>query len=335
MKSIGAIETLLVARPDRVGDVILSSSCLPAVRAHFPQAALHWMVAERMHPLFHAHPLLEGLMGTGEGTRWQRVRQLARTLRALRPDALVLLQPDRAIELGSRFAGVPVRAGFARPRCWPQFLTHATPYRKNEGMKHEAANNFEVLALLGVPTPVEFKPSLSPDPAARERLALRLGANAAGLARCAALHLAAHGAKPRVPLENFAALAGWLKHTHGLRTILIGTETEPAAARLRELAGLAATDLLDLRGPADLAETAWLLREAAFCAARDTGPAHLAAAEGCPTLVFFLDVRPLMGPRRWTPLGPRVEVLTPGPGGFGLAAMQSAAAKLLARGRAG
>lgn len=333
MKPVGSIRTLVVARPDRVGDVILSSSCLPAVRAHFPDATLHWMVATRMHPLFSAHPLIDGVMTTGEGSFWQRVSARRREFIRLQPDALVLLQPDRAIEIAAWLAGVRTRIGFARPRCWPQFLTHAVPYRKSDGAKHEAENNFEVLSLLGVPMPGNFRPSLSPDPAARGRLAARLGTNATEVSRCAVLHLAAHGTKPRVPMEVFAALAGWLKRERGLRLILIGTETDPPAAQLCGLAGLAKDDLLDLRGPADLAETAWLLGSAAFCAARDTGPAHLAAAQGCPTLVFFMDPRPLMAPRRWTPLGSCVEVLRPGTDGFDLAAMQAAAGRLLRRGR--
>lgn len=335
MKPVGSIKTLVIARPDRVGDVILSSSCLPAVRRHFPDAALHWMVAARMHPLFVAHPLIDGVMTTGEGSFWPRVNELRRALGSLEPDAVALLQPDRAVEIASWLAGVRLRAGFSRARHWPQFLTHAVPYRKSEGAKHEAENNFDVLNLLGVSMPVALQPSLSPDPAARGRLAARLGARATKLARFAVLHLAAHGTKPRVPLPVFAALAGWLGKERGLGVILIGTETDPAAAQFRELAGLGASDVLDLRGPADLAETAWLLAETAFCAARDTGPAHLAAAQGCPTLVFFMDLRPLMAPRRWTPLGRCVEVLTTNDGGFDFAAVKVAATRLLDRGRAG
>ena len=38
----------------------------------------------------------------------------------------------------------------------------------------------------------------------------------------------------------------------------------------------------------------------------DTGPMHLTAAVGCPSLVFFT---PASDPRRVRPLGPRVQVL--------------------------
>ena len=152
-----------------------------------------------------------------------------------------------------------------------------------------------------------------------------------GLPRCAVFHLAAHGAKPRAPLELLAGLAGSLWRSHGLRPLLVGTETDPPASQVAQLAGIAPSELIDLRGATDLAELAWLLGSAALCAARDSGPAQLAAAMGCRTLVFFVDPRPILGPVRWTPLGSRVEALAPGPENFTVAAAQAAAERLLAK----
>jgi len=324
------IRTLVVARPDRLGDVVISSSCLAAVRAHFPGARLHWLVADRMRPLFHGHTLIDGVLTPGPGGFWPRVFRLALGLRRQRPDAVALLQPDSVVEVAAWLARVPSRAGWARRRFRPQFLTQSTPYRKSEGAKHEARYNFDVLGLLGVPEPASLEPLLSPDPAARARLEARLGADAPALSGCAALHLAAHRGKPRVPLEVLASLAGWLRRERGLRPLLIGTEADPSAARVAELAGIAPAELIDLRGATDMAELAWLLRSAAFCAARDSGPAQLAAAMGCRTLVFFIDPRPILGPVRWKPLGPRVEILPADPESFVAATAQAAAARLLA-----
>ena len=325
-----SISTLVVARPDRLGDVVLSSSCLPAVRSHFPHANLHWLIDERFRSLFHAHPLLDGLLVTAAGSLGQRVHQLRQDFRRLRPDALVLLQPHRVVELAARLEQVPVRAGFARLRCWPQFLTHPTPYRKSLGLEHESLQNFNALALLGVGRPGQLAPTLTPDPAARFRLQQQVGERAGLLPRCAALHLAAHGSKLRVPLAVFARLTAWLQQTHGLGVVLVGLETDPPAAQLAELAGVDAARIIDLRGPRDVAETAWLLSSVALFAARDSGPAHLAAAFGCPTLAMFPDVRPIAGPARWRPLGSQVEALpADAGGGFTPEKVHAAAARLL------
>jgi ADP-heptose:LPS heptosyltransferase len=327
--------TLVVARPDRLGDVVLSSSCLPAVRAHLPHASIHWLIKERYRPLFHHHPLLDGLIGVGEGGLLQRIRGLREHFRSLRPDALVLLQPDRAVELAAWLERIPLRAGFSRLRCWPQFLTDRVPYRKSLGIEPEAEQNFRALARLGIGRPAGLEPVLTPDPAGRERVQQRLGARAALLPRCAAFHLAAHGGKVRAPLAAFAGLAAWLGQNHGLGVVLVGFETDPPAAQLAELAGIDPAGIIDLRGPADVAEMAWVLGTAALCAGRDSGPAHLAAALRCPTLVFFPDPRPIVGPTRWRPLGPNVEVASVNAAGqFPAADVQSAAARLLSsRGR--
>ncbi len=324
------VRTLVVARCDRLGDVVISSSCLGAVRAHFPDARVHWLVADRMRPLFFEHPSIDGVLTPGGSGRVGRALRLAGALRQLQPDAIALLQLDGGVALAAWLARVPVRVGFAQ-RGGPQFLTRSVPYRKSEGAKHEARYNFDVLGLLGVTEPAMLEPRLAPDPAARARLAARLGAHAAALPRCAAFHLAAHGAKPRAPLELLAGLAGALWRTHGLRPLLVGTEADPPASRVAQLAGVALSELIDLRGATDTAELAWLLEAVALCAARDSGPAQLAAAMGCRTLVFFVDPRPILGPVRWTPLGSRVEVLPPGRENFTVAAAQAAAERLLAK----
>jgi len=323
------VRTLVVARPDRIGDVVLSSSCFAAVRAHFPKAAIHWLIDEQLWPLFHRHPLLAGLIARGHGPWWPRVRRLRDTFRQLRPDAVALLQPDRSVAFAAWMAGIPVRAGFTRLRCAPQLLTHAAPYRKSEGMRHEAEFNFDVLGLLGVNRPDALVPSLSLDPSNGAALGARLGAGAARLRRSVAIHLAAHGDKARVPLDSLAGLAGWLQRSHGLGTVLVGLETDPLLAEFARLADLAPESILDLRGATTIGETAAILQSVALCVGRDSGPTHLAAALGCPTLALFVDLRPLAGPSRWRPLGPRVEVVEAAGRGFALPEVHAAVERLL------
>ena len=323
------VRTLVVARPDRIGDVVLSSSCFTAVRARFPRAAIHWLIDDQLWPLFQQHPLLAGRIARGHGPWWSRVRRLRDTFRQLRPDAVALLQPDRAVAVAAWMAGIPVRAGFSRLRCAPQFLTHAVPYRKSEGTRHEAEFNFDVLELLGVNRTNALVPSLSLDPSNGAALPAMLGADPTRLRRGVAFHLAAHGNKARVPLELLADLAGWLQRSHGLSTVLVGLETDPPLDQFARLAQLAPESILDLRGATTIGETAAILQGVALCVGRDSGPTHLAAALGCPTLALFVDVRPLAGPSRWRPLGPRVEVVGAEGAGFAPNEVHAAVERLL------
>ena len=78
------------------------------------------------------------------------------------PPIALLPALDSVVETAAWLARVPMRAGWARRRWWPQFLTRAVPYRKSEGTKHEARYNFDVLSLLGVPEPATLEPPLRP-----------------------------------------------------------------------------------------------------------------------------------------------------------------------------
>jgi ADP-heptose:LPS heptosyltransferase len=326
------IRNLVIARYDRLGDVVLSSSCLAPVRTHFPGASIRLLVAGPWRGLFQGHPAVDGLVAAPQGGWILRAFALAREFRGMGTDALALLEPDRAVEFGGWLGGVKLRAGFVRARCAPQPLTHRVAYRKSEGAKHEARYNFDVLQRLGVPAPGSLEASLSLDPAAAARLAAKWRA-ARTMEQCAVFHLAAHRAKPRAPLAAFGALAGWLNRSHGLSPVLVGIERDPPLDEVARAFGVAPAGITDLRGATDAAETGWLLRSAGFFAARDSGPAHLAAAVGCPTLVFFMDPRPILGPVRWRPLGPRVEVIPASPESPRAEEVMAAASKLLANGR--
>ncbi len=62
----------------------------------------------------------------------------------------------------------------------------------------------------------------------------------------------------------------------------------------------------DLAGRTSLAELAVLARGAAAALGNDTGPMHLIAAAGCPTLVLFSDAS---DPALCAPRGPAVQIL--------------------------
>lgn len=308
MSAAAPFKRLAIVRADRIGDVVITSSCLAPMRQQFPETEIVWCIPAAMAPLFHRLESGVRLRGIEASRGWPRLREFYGFFAAEGIDAVALLQPDRGAEWGAVAARVPVRAGWSRARHWPQFLTAALPYAKSDGTKHEAAYNFDVLGLVGGRAPERFTPALSPDPGARDSLHAQLRAAGVRAEECAAFHLAAHGSKQRIPLRVAAELAGKLHRERGLRPLLIGTERDVSREQFAELADLAPSVVVDFRARTSLAESAWLLGDVALTIARDSGPAHLAAAMGGRVLTLFVDLRPLAGPTRWAPLGPRVRV---------------------------
>jgi ADP-heptose:LPS heptosyltransferase len=87
----------------------------------------------------------------------------------------------------------------------------------------------------------------------------------------------------RWPAEYYAALALRLKE-RGIASVAIGTKTEAdTIAALRK----AAPDVIDLCGQTNLYQIAALARRTTCVVGNDTGPMHLAAAVGAPTLAVL------------------------------------------------
>ena len=106
----------------------------------------------------------------------------------------------------------------------------------------------------------------------------------------------------RWPAAHYAALARALAGD-GLHPVVIGAEDERAAAQAIRAAAPAA---LDLTGRTAVTDIPALARGAAAAVGNDTGPMHLIAPTGCPSLVLFSAASI---PDRHAPLGPRVHTL--------------------------
>ena len=89
----------------------------------------------------------------------------------------------------------------------------------------------------------------------------------------------AHRPVKRWPIDHYRRLAAALSD-RGLTTVVIGTSPEqPLAAAI--------PNAVDLTGQTDFNQLTSLARSAAVAIGNDTGPMHLIAAAGCPSVVLF------------------------------------------------
>ncbi|NCO03804.1 MAG: glycosyltransferase family 9 protein [Alphaproteobacteria bacterium] len=89
----------------------------------------------------------------------------------------------------------------------------------------------------------------------------------------------------------------------GIQSVLLGTDAErEITAQIKQ----ACPDCLDLTGQTSLDQIAVLSRSALFALGNDTGPMHLIAPTGCPTIVLFSKYS---NPVRHAPKGPCVKTL--------------------------
>jgi ADP-heptose:LPS heptosyltransferase len=113
---------------------------------------------------------------------------------------------------------------------------------------------------------------------------------------------AAHRPAKRWPATNYVKLA---RHLGLSRTtpVLLGAEAERQV--LGDIA-VAAPGAIDLCGQTSFEEIASLARAANIAIGNDTGPMHVIAAAGCPSIVLFSGAS---DPARTAPTGTNVAIL--------------------------
>lgn len=240
-----------------------------------------------------------------------RIARLVRRLRAARYDAVYDFEFfTRFSALVTLATGARATHGFAAPSVWRgAFHARTVPFNRY----WHVARNFRALAggedggEVEPEALVPFRVAEAHDRAVERHLA------AAGIAPDGAFVVLNANAgqlslERRWPRESFAALARALVREDGLPVVFVGAKAERdyVAAIVRDArAGLAHGVVLDLAGALSVGELAALLARAACVVTNDSGPMHVAAALGAPTVGLFGPETPVM----YAPLGVAASAL--------------------------
>ena len=303
------LEKIVLARPDRIGDVIITSASLKPIRQALPHCRTHLLLRQPLAPLFAEHPLLESAIPIPEckESAQSDVAELTRIFNRHEFDCIVHLNHDPGICLAAKRAGIRYRVGYSAG-SEASSLTHPVVDRRPEGRKHEALYVLDLLRYLKVEAPRSLDPSISPSDSAKRKVPqiLRILENDRPFA---ALHLGAHGKKARLPAGVMAQIALWLSRERRFDIVIVGSEVnDPAVDTLKRILP-EDVSIWDLTRRTSLDELAWILSRAKVFLGRDSGPAHIAAAMGCPTVTIMGPHKKKSTSTRWAPLGKRVGIV--------------------------
>jgi heptosyltransferase-2 len=281
-------ERILVIRYSALGDVVLATSVLEPLRRRFPGARIEWVTSPSVAPLLEGLPGIAAVhrLGTqGDAT----VRALARRLRG-RFDLAIDLQ-EKVKSRWLAMSAAPRRLYFHR-RTFGEALWALLGRDRPLTRAHATELFADVVRPLGVEAPGRMEIAV-PEPArARARQAL-------GPARRSLVGIApgATWATKRWAPERFAEVADGLDADgHGLVLVAGPSDTLAVEAFRAALRAPLVADLTPL--PVDVMAAA--LAELKLLVTCDSGPVHLAAAQGIPALVLFGPTSTV----RWAPPPP-------------------------------
>lgn len=285
--------TVLLVRPDGIGDEVLALPLATALRRLLPKARVLFLSSASAAPVLERHPDLDGVLALDGRERFGDLVSLFR--RDI--GAAIFLKPYRRLMAAAWVARVPQRV--ATGYRWYSLLANRRVYEHRSGFsKHESEYNLGLLRGLG----------LDPGPLVPPRLALTNEERRAGGARLAGLP------EPRVLLhvgglsarnwkaEHYRDLARRLAEEGYGVVLTSGREERERFERAGGPVAPARGVLRDLRGELGLREFMAVIAASRAVVSGSTGAAHLAAALGVPTVSLY-DPQRKTSPVRWGPLG--------------------------------
>lgn len=292
---------IVFVRTDRLGDVLLNLPAVAALREAYPESRITFLARPELVDLLSTVPEVDAVCSYQPGPRagwWRRALRMGFAWRVAAYDVAIISNPMRELHLAAYLAGIPQRIGYDRK--WGGLLTARLPDRKHLGLRHEVEANTELLKPLGIEGAVpawRFPQLLQQQDEAR---ALLQQAGLSASEPFIVVHPWTSNPAKQWPWDRFRQLIDRFIEQAGKPVVLIGGKAE--AARLPRMLPLR-PEVINLVGCLTLPQLAGLLQCAERLISNDSGPAHLAAAVGLPTIVLFGAAVEATGPRRWGPWG--------------------------------
>jgi ADP-heptose:LPS heptosyltransferase len=293
------IEKICMIKLWGIGNLVMITPLIRAVRRHYPRARIHFVTLEQNAELLAHLPEIDRLVtfaASGLFRTLYRLMGIAVTLRRIRPDLVLDFEQFLKITPILAYLSCALQTiGFKTGGQARALLYHVkVPYRRN---RHMSLAFGDIVRSAGIRTqglpPVEVPRSAEAEKGVRAYLD-SLPSDGGPLV---ALHLGSGDNFPgrRWPVEKFAALADRLHEEFRARLVLTGTARESALAGAC-MSGSGAP-LHDAMGRFSLMEFIEFLSRVDLLVTNDTAPAHIGAALDVPMIALYGPNTPeLYGP---------------------------------------
>ena len=277
------MKRVLVIKLGAMGDVVLAAPALARIRAAHPEAEITVLTTPLYRDFLAASPYADKVETDGRPRGFRARMALLARLRRARYDRVYDLQNSGS----SRFF---LYGLWPFPPRWSGVSWGASHrYVEPRGQRrHVLERQAGQLQAAGIWPDAPTAPGSAPGPDLSwlmDTTRPDMRPEAFGLTEPYLLLIpgcSPHWPQKRWPVDRYAALARWAK-ARGMSVGVIGGAPETALAQ-------AIPDAVDLTAKTDFVHLAALGAQAALAVGNDTGPTHLVAAAGAPTVALFSGV---------------------------------------------
>lgn len=277
------VRRVLVVRLRSIGDTVLATPSLIALRRFLPEAQIDILLEDWVAPLLDGFDAVSNVVSYGKGTleRLHCARRLSRS----RYDVAFNLHGGTTATFFTVASRARHRVGLGTYQfkyLYDHILASPADFWQRQAM-HSAEQQLALLGFVGVPVDDRPKSRLTVTDAAAASVSERLAKSLSHGREFALIHPASAFITKQWSTGNFARTAEFLADL-GFHTIAVASKAEAGVLEsLRTMSRVPVTTFDDLSLP----EVTALASRAKLFVGNDSGVAHIAAAVQTPTVVIF------------------------------------------------
>ncbi len=273
------MEKILLIRLSSLGDIVLTTPAIRAIRAHFPNAYIAMLVAKQSADVLRQNPNLNEIIQFNRSARDKDTGEMLRILRILRQRKFALtfdFQRKFRTELLMYLSGASERVGKGI------LCTIRVP---EQGNKHATEHYFDLLHAAGIPAEGrELEIFLSKSERADAFYAFE-GAGVTELQLKVGLFPGAGWKLREWMPERFASIGDRLVQHFNAQVLIFGGPKD--VELVNTVCNLMNEPAIPFAGTLQIRQLAACIEKCDLFLTNDTGPMHIAAAVGTPTLALF------------------------------------------------
>ena len=287
---------ILLIRPDRLGDLILSLPVAETLKKNIPGSEIHYLAASYTAAIAPMVDYVDGwILDTDEDGRRLSTGKLAQKIKSGGFDCLIELKSSWRTAAAGFLSGVRLRVGTSR-RAYSLFYTRRINIHRKASGYHQTELELMHLLPFGFDN-IVTEPHIQVTRSGREKAGLLLNTLTRSFV---VIHPGSGGSSPNWSVEKYRELAALIKKELDFEIVITD--------RAEQKSGF--ENCIDLAGKTDLETLAGVIARAAVFISGSTGPMHLADAIGTPC-VSILSNRADIGPERWGPRRSKSNVIVP------------------------
>ncbi len=287
-------QNVLVLQTSFIGDTVLTLPLICEIKRRFPSARLTLVCTPQGRELLQQHPSIDHILVDDKRGRDRGWRGLWRQAKVLEQQRFTLaISPHKSLRtaLLLRLARIPCRIGFDQSKGW--FLYSLRVPRNPSA--HDVERTLSLLEACGIPLE-QCERSFGLQPSAGNQQAVNELFQSAGIDGdrfLVGMNPGSVWATKRWLPEGYARTIELLKQKYHWQVVLFGGPGDVELTRkIQLLSGGAA---VDLAGKLSLKELPAALSRLSLFITNDSGPMHMAVAQGVPTIGIFCATTPSLG----------------------------------------